>query len=468
MLVVVKKATRYLALAGYAALLRSRNRRWLLSVFGRALEELTPDGQVVPASPTRKPGANLTILVLSPENFRRDPEHLAAIDGVRVLQLPERWLMRTLYSFYPDSVKLRMYASFFNPAPEEPAYPAKRHYRAFLRWFLPTLYDRYGIDCVIGYHLHHVADVDWGAVSDELGKPYVIFQRECLFVSDHVINYTVERMSKLGRFEGSCVAVHNEMAMRTFEASGFVGRDRMRALGAIRMDEFVERLSQERKRPTTRRKVTLFAFSISSVYRDELFGFYVDVHMAYVRLARDHPEIDFVIKYKSNIGPSWRRDFARAAEAAGLDSSSLPNLTVTGTMDPQDLILESDAIAGFNSTTLLEAGIAGKRVVVPLFGTMAEPEFRHYLYFADEWDAFDVARSQDEFGALILGALKDRQSVPAPTMALRREMFVKYVSSLEGGATERHLALLRDLVEASRKQPAEAAERDLPRPAQVA
>ena len=426
------------------------------AMLSRALRDMRPDGSTIPARPAMgRDERPLTILALSPENFRGDLEALAASPGVRVIVIPEVWLYRLLMSFYPSGDGTPRYISVFNPPPDDPARPAKQRYRSFLRRALPKLYRRFGIDCVIGYHLHHVPDGDWGAVSQDLGFPYVIFQRECLFASEHVSRYTIERMSRLGRFEGAHVAVHNEVSVRTFEASGFIERERMSILGAIRMDDYTRRIDSGGDLAQKRPLATLFAFAVSSVYSEEMQDFFADVHLSFVQLAKEHPEIDFVIKYKNNVGPLWRQDFAAACDRSGLDPTSLPNLTITGTAEPQDLILRSAVVAGFNSTTLLAAGIAGKQVIVPRFGLMAQPDMRVYLYFPDDWYAFSVSESLDAFRNDVIDAIRNPQTVPEDVMSHRQAMFEEYVSSLDGNATRKHLLLLRDLVSADRAaQPA--------------
>lgn len=433
---------------GLALLLRNAPLPLTVSLLARMLQDQRADGGIAPAEQRPAGGRTITILALSPENFRGDLEALAATPDVRVITLSELWLLRLLYCFYATTTTLRMYSSFFDPTPDDPAYAAKRRYRAFLNKVLPPLFRRFGIDCVIGYHLHHVADVDWGAVSEQLGFPYVIIQRECLFASDHVARYTVERMQRLGRFEGAHVAVHNEVSVKTFETSGFVERDRMSILGAIRMDGYIRRLLGRKDPAAARPKATLFAFAVSSVYREEMAVFFADVHLTFVRLAQENPGVDFVIKYKNNVGPTWLRDFDVACVAASLDPTVLPNLTITGTADPQDLIVESSVVAGFNSTTLLEAGIAGKNVVVPLFDVMANPGMRGFLYFPDKLDVFNVAESLEAFHALVMDAVENHREVADDVMARRRAMFEEYVSSLDGDATSKHLLLLRDLVAA--------------------
>ena len=51
-----------------------------------------------------------------------------------------------------------------------------------------------------------------------------------------------------------------------------------------------------------------------------------------------------------------------------MDVNSVKNFKVDCLVDAQKLILRSDVICGFNSTTILEAGITDKPVIIPFLG----------------------------------------------------------------------------------------------------
>src|SRR3546814_19491811 len=60
-------------------------------------------------------------------------------------------------------------------------------------------------------------------------------------------------------------------------------------------------------------------------------------------------------------------------------SDLIPNLRIDSTPSAQDLIFQADAVAAFNSTTMLEASVAGKPVIVPLFEEAATADYQDWI-----------------------------------------------------------------------------------------
>jgi len=71
--------------------------------------------------------------------------------------------------------------------------------------------------------------------------------------------------------------------------------------------------------------------------------------------------------FPMSILSSWRKLVDKAFDEAGIDVRQLPNLIMDPNLDAQKLILESSVVCGINSTTILEAALAGKPVIVPYF-----------------------------------------------------------------------------------------------------
>ena len=68
------------------------------------------------------------------------------------------------------------------------------------------------------------------------------------------------------------------------------------------------------------------------------------------------------------------------------DCESLKHLWASDFVPTSKLILESDVVCGFSSSALLEAAIAAKPVIVPLFDEALRPEYQEsiaYFYYYD-------------------------------------------------------------------------------------
>src|SRR5690606_10838918 len=128
-------------------------------------------------------------------------------------------------------------------------------------------------------------------------------------------------------------------------------------------------------------------------------------HCAIAVLARRRPDVDFVIK------PKWAGDFQRRVEEAllrgGHAPRGIPHPRIDPAVDAQDLIFESDVVSAFNSTTMLEAAVAGKPVVQTMFAEAATDSYADWILLRErQEELFDVARSPEDYERTIEARLE--------------------------------------------------------------
>ena len=449
----LKVATRFVAWKGLNRLVHAGAHATLSRLLAHACREVLPDGRTRRLRKKHDDDGRLTVLALSAGNFRGDLPALAATGQIRVLRIPTHWQTRLIYQFLRQGQPMLDYV---NPPAGHPNRQIKADLRDFFRGFLPVLYRRLEVDCVIGPHINYIADVDWGAVSDELGVPYLVFHRENMFAAAQTRRLVIDRTRRLGRFEGSHMAVHNEVSRQLHIDAGYVAPERISSLGCIRMDAFMERIRDAGPPRNDRRMVVFYPFVLGRVFEPELADFFRDVHMALVKLAVARSEIDVIMKPKPKFHPVWRGLLDRALDETGIDITGLDNLIIRDDLDVQELSLTADVICGLNTTALLEAAVAGRPVVIPYFGDLRTPKYDERLFFRDAFDLFDIAESADAFMAAILRRLQD-PGADALVMRRRRELFERYVNTADGRATERYVALLKTVHDARRPTPAETA-----------
>lgn len=127
---------------------------------------------------------------------------------------------------------------------------------------------------------------------------------------------------------------------------------------------------------------------------------------------------------------------------AGIDANKIPNLTICGDIDAQEQTRRSRVIVGYGSTTLLEAAIVGRPVIVPSFGEIAEKKtWADSKTYPDISDCFDEAESKSD----LLDLIKKRYENPKECdvmMEKRRVAFEKYVSRVDAKARPKTLQLI--------------------------
>jgi|TARA_B100001964_G_C14123759_1_gene549536 glycosyltransferase involved in cell wall biosynthesis len=305
------------------------------------------------------------------------------------------------------------------------------------------LYRRLGIDCVISPHNEYHEDIDWGEVSKEIGVPYIVLHRESFLAISYVENNITNRLKNLYCFRGSHMVVYNELSRKYYIDIGYVSPERISSLGCPRMDNFLKKLCGIGIPVNKRKKVVLFPFSVS--YDGFFSETFRDVHVAIARLAKDHPEIDILIKPKKNFYPSWRKQLDRVFKKGGIKLQEISNLHISTDLNVQQLLLETDVVCGFNTTAILEAAIAGKPVIIPYFQELQNPKYDERIKFREALYLFDLAGNAEELESLILYRLEDPK-IERKIMEGRKALFEKYVSSIKGDATEKHITLIKDIV----------------------
>jgi hypothetical protein len=421
--------------------------RILAWLYSRFVEERMEDGTLRCANPF--PDERPTLFVLSAPRYRGEPEQLAATGKIRILQLPEHWVTRLLYQFYPRALNSSELSRFMNPQTSDPVAACKQSFRRFLRELLPLLYGRYGVNCVVGHSVHIAADVDWGPVSDELGYHYLVFHREGLLATPFVQNMVRNRLKPLGQFEGRYVVLQNQATIDVMIASGFVEANKVRKLGAVRMDGFLNQIEQAPRLASDRKQRQVLYFTKvlgANLEKDGLTPWFNEVHVALARLASENPDITVIMKMKpGNSALKWHRAVQAAFDEVGIRAEELPNLVMTSEGNANEMILASDVVCSLQSVTLLEAGVAGRPVVVPYFGWITDSRFDDRVYFLDNFDLFDTPRDAEDFIRLIKYRLEN-QEIDTAIMRQRRNLFETYVASLDGKATEEYVDFIEQTV----------------------
>jgi hypothetical protein len=386
------------------------------------------------------------LLVLSPERFGKDLEALAGTGRFRILLSPVNWQMGLFSLFFPTGLTNRQLASHQGD-PELEA--CQRSYREFLEVFLARIFRAKKINCVIGANFWYHQDIHWGAVAKAIGVPYVVFFKECFRTQERDQQWIVDNCCRLGgTFEGTLLTTHNDLIRGLLINCNYVDKKNSQTVGIPRMDEFVRRLPNLPKRidPSENPFVTLFSFNpgiglgekgIPPWPGDEKKGWadlFQKVHAGFASLAIHHPEKTFIIKPKW--GGKWIERIESAIAEIGENFSEIPNLKIVLDKNAHDLIEKSQVVCCFNSSTMLEAAVTKRAVIVPHFEDAIPEEFAGFVKFRDRDDLFEIARSQEEMIDLISQRLRVYE-VDSQIQEARNLEFEKWLSGLNGTATEK-------------------------------
>ena len=170
------------------------------------------------------------------------------------------------------------------------------------------------------------------------------------------------------------------------------------------------------------------------------------MHISFLELAIENPDVEFVIKHKG-VGWEITKSLLTSINA---NVFNIDNLKIYGesSSQAQELILESDVITGFCTTALLEAAIAEKPIVYPLFAEASDEKYSDFLCFRDALDMFDVAKSKKEYKSLIMQRMQN-PAISKKIMKFRELQFERHVSSLDSDALQKYSELIFSKVQNS-------------------
>ena len=112
-----------------------------------------------------------------------------------------------------------------------------------------------------------------------------------------------------------------------------------------------------------------------------------------------------------------------------------------------DLVQDSSAVIAFGSTTMLEAAMCDKPVIMPYFAEAALPSMADKVLYSDKKAIFHCAHSELEFEMLMeRGAAGELDS----NKVAAREVFETWVAPLDGQVIERHVMYFDDIIAAQK------------------
>ena len=387
--------------------------------------------------------ANYTLLALSKERFRGDLPVLASRCGFNVLALSMAWQARLTDVFYPVTETTWRSMKYYNAEKYPEFSVAKQKCQKFMKGFLPRLYKALGVDAVIVANVRYIPDLDWAYVSQQLSVPCILLFREGLLTTERKFQVPYVRHKSYGIYPGGHIIAHNEVSQKMFIESGFAKPEQVTVAGVLRMDDYLSRVKcyLQKSEGTVSDKIVLFYFRSDDhgLGPEDLFGIYRSVHEAFAELVQEFSQYDFVIKSKAkDLYTDIPRKLYPIYQSLGVDIKALPNLTISSTLDVHDLILSARAIVGYGSTTMLEAAITGKPVIVPFFRALRESDYAQDFCYVNYSDIFTLVDDGVDFKRVLSAAIVQPAQIEETVLQKRHRVFEKYLTSFDCQAHQRY------------------------------
>ncbi|MDC3090783.1 hypothetical protein OA848_00180 [Rickettsiales bacterium] len=355
----------------------------------------------------------------------------------QILTLPFSWQSRFLNFFYTRESRKNIGLKTMDEK-------IQSKFRHFLKLFLCTYYKFTKIDLVLGPAIHYKQDVDWGIVSKSIGVPYIVIHKENLYASeDHIANMT-KKLKLRQPFRGSHVIVHNDIVKKTWVKSKFIEDKEISSCG---------KLTNKTKSKSSKNSifdVVFFSFgpgvSVSidgnDMFPEEKSPGYHNLsritHLEVINFAIKNPEKKVIIKPKW--GGRWIDYIYKLAREENIKLNEIKNLVINENLNSFSLIENCSVVISFNSTTVLEAGIKSKYVIIPYFEE-AKKNLKGYVCFKNYFNLFEIADSgKDLYKKITLGLANPKKY--NRFLHRRNKLYELYVSSLKDNQVKKYIQVI--------------------------
>ena len=236
---------------------------------------------------------------------------------------------------------------------------------------------------------------------------------------------------------------------KVFVENRYIESDNIFVIGPPRMDSYLKKIAIGIPK-TTKSRLCLFSFGPGAGLLDSspphwprdldtspekyFTELSYQTHRIVIDYAKMHPNVEVVIKPKW--GGRWLEQINAIMKKNNVNVAELKNLKIDHEIDAQEIISCSDVVIGFASTTLFEAAVAGKWVIVPNFAEATQEHFKNKVAFKDEQRIFCIADEAAQMSAKIDEGLSG-YSITTEQMRARVKAFEKYIAPATGDATRK-------------------------------
>lgn len=375
-------------------------------------------------------------------NFIQDIESLqkqARGQGVNLIRIPYQpfYLMAAL--FFPEGLRDGSYRT-------DALLDARAGYHRLMRAFLT----RWGVRTKLSGFLTPSDSFFWIrepiGILKEFGISCLVIDKEGT-ISPHSMEHHSRQLQEFYPFMSDAIIVWSERQRDFWQRTG-VPAEKIVVAGQPRSDFFFDSslwMSRKRLLPPGKRFILFFTFETDAyapvpgehIWR-ELRN---DIHQSLIECAKGYPDHLFVVK-------THPQQQDRAQVQQEFEKTGLKNILVLhGPQVSRHLIVHADLVLGFQTTALIEAILAGKRVAYAEW-SQEVCQNRHHLIPFHEAGGIDLLRSRGELDELLRSLLaRDDFSLPPGAAAARRPFVDIYIPNADGNVSRRVLTEVKRTID---------------------
>ena len=294
----------------------------------------------------------------------------------------------------------------------------------------------------------------------KINVPFIAYHKEFTLLNSHLIQTRITNLKKKKNFSGTHILCINENAKKLLISSKIARPERISVNGLIRADELIKNFSKQKK---VEKKIVLFSFghftgpflnSHKKKYydidhyfcknnKDGFIKLFESVHLNFLKISINYPNIQFLIKTKNN-NPNWKNRIRILSQnKIGRDFESLTNCKIV-TDGAQSLMHNSLANIVFNSTTVIESLLTNVNTIVPIFHE-AKNKYSNKVYLKKYFNLFSVANNESEYISLIKDSLNGRKLKKLTSKSIIK-ICTKNLGNPDGNSSKRFFKKVNEIL----------------------
>ena len=288
-----------------------------------------------------------------------------------------RAFIKAIFKYYiKKEMVVEDYNYYFNKSIE--VKERKKKYREALIKIISILKNKFGFNAFISFNFNYYAERELHAACKALNIKFIVLHKESIFSpnEEKVIKNIYKNYSK--KFEGYKIATYSNNERNFIVNAKVASKNQVKVIGCPRLDKcFLMRKIKPKKKVVyymveDQRGLPNEYFRYYDKTFRKQFKFYNDVNYkklnwidlrkkttdTLIELAKKNKNIEFIFKGKVGVMEHSKENLP----------SLPPNCKVILGGTGEQLLKDAKLIIGWNSTVILEAIAANRRVLIPYFG----------------------------------------------------------------------------------------------------
>ncbi len=320
-------------------------------------------------------------------------------------------------------------------------------YKESLQVYLSFLKKNFKIKYIIVFAIHYKSEVFWDEISNDLNIKYLIYHRESQYASPKEVNFTKKMLRGINPFQGHRIFVYNEIAKKVFVESGYVAKDKIIVNGPLRTDK----LYKPNIKTKNNNIVLFYIFGTgmglgymtgqSDITHSKFknFGWNMLLENTYknlFKLAKEFKNYKFICKGKYS-GMIMDRHFAMEKKFG-----KTSNLIFTSKEKNYEFLKNSKIVISFGSTTMFEAMILKKKLLIPFFNEPINKKYKNNVPFEELSKFKFVKKKENDFYKSIKKILASKKNFNSDNK-IYDICIKKYLGFNDGNNEKRFINLIK-------------------------